>query len=148
MKTRKGFVYALLSDYNRGDAGDFPRGSDTQVGSGLRGSGSYVDLRPPVILIRIVFQYRVTCFSHCIAHCAAPLASWVITNFTEDIKQRHSSVYKMNRPRVQVFNCRAAWLRRGEGYIRIGGTTREPSAVNHWRTHHRKEDTRLEQSMI
>ena len=28
----------------------------------------------------------------------------------------------------------------GEGYIRIGGTTREPSAVNHWRTHHRKEE--------
>ena len=68
------------------------------------------------------------------------LRLWVITNFTEDIKQRHSSVYKMNRPRVQVFNCRAAWLRRGEGYIRIGGTTREPSAVNHRRTHHRKEE--------
>ena len=46
MTTRKGFVYALLSVYNRGDAGDFPRGSDTQVGSGFRGSGSYVDLRP------------------------------------------------------------------------------------------------------
>ena len=28
----------------------------------------------------------------------------------------------------------------GEGYIRVGGTTREPSAVNHWRTHHRKEE--------
>ena len=41
------------------------------------------------------------------------LCLWVITNFTEDIKQRHSSLYKINRPRVQVFNCRAAWLRRG-----------------------------------
>ena len=111
MTKRKGFVYALLSVYNRGDAGDFPRGSDTQVGSGLGGSGSYVDLRPPVILIRIVFLYRVVHVSAIVLRIVLRL--WVITNFTEDIKQRHSSVYKINRPRVQVFNCRAAWLRRG-----------------------------------
>ena len=76
MTTRKGFVYALLSVHNRGDAGDFPRGSDTQVGSGLAGSGSYVDLRTLVILIRIVFLYQVTWFSHCIAHCAVPLGHY------------------------------------------------------------------------
>lgn len=27
----------------------------------------------------------------------------------------------------------------GEGYIRVASTAPEPSAVNHWRTHHRKE---------
>ena len=87
MATRKGFVYALLSVYNRGDAGDFPRGSNTQVGSGLRGSGSYVDLRRPVIALRIVLPI--------VLHVLRIVSySAVITDFTEDIELHHSSADK------------------------------------------------------
>ena len=73
--------------WSQRDALDFPRGSDARVGSGLRGSGSYVDLRRPVIALRIVLPI--------VLHVLRIVSySAVITDFTEDIELHHSSADK------------------------------------------------------
>ena len=51
--------------------GIFPGGRMHELGSGLRGSGSYLDLPRPVIalLLHYCVTYRVTGAGHCITLC-------------------------------------------------------------------------------
>ena len=76
-------------------------------------------------------MFQPLCCALCCASGSLPISQRILSNATvpctrsTDRGSRCSIVEQLG------------W---GEGYIRIGGTTREPSAVNHWRTHHRKEE--------
>ena len=72
-----------------------------ELGSGLRGSGSYLDLRRPVIayccvtylmLLEPQSLYYAVFVLHCITLCIVVAA--VITDFTEDIRLHHSSAHR------------------------------------------------------
>ena len=77
------------------------------------------------------YMFQPLCCALCCASGSLPISQRILSNATvpctrwTDPGSRCSIVEQLG------------W---GEGYIRIGGTTREPSAVNHWRTHHRKEE--------
>ena len=98
----------------------------------------YFDRSLPYILLLLSYLSRVTSRSgHCIALC-------IVAPRSLPISQRILSF--ITAPRINRWWCSSSVLGivfgivGGEGYIRVlASTAPEPSVVNHWSTHHRKE---------
>ena len=104
------FVYFSETRFQSSRCGGFSQGVGWmhELGSGLRGSGSYLDLRHCVLLC---IAYCVLCIAYCcltylvllepqslyyaviVLHCITLciVVAAVITDFTEDIRLHHSS---------------------------------------------------------
>ena len=122
--------------------GIFPGGRIHELGSGFRGSGSYLDLLRPVIALHTVIALLpISCYIpwrslYYALYCSRrslPISQRILSFIT---------ALRLHRWRCSsVLGIEVKFgIVGGEGYIRVlAATAPEPSVVNHWSTHHRKE---------